>query len=554
MPKENQAAKATSEKNRRQPKLKPVGAADLANQSLTLDHQLEGLIQARDDGAVEAQSTRLGHPHTLTAQRQNLASQIGRVQGNQHLQQVVAGMGVIQRSPLSDELEQLGQGKSPLEIFALVSRQKFKNGAKDEAERKALTTTIGRLLNKPNDVWVAKKILAGQLGMSAGISAKDNKKLKKDIPSQPIEVYFFPGATDERALVVAGVHGSERQGIRVAQMLIDDVLKDNTPHYTTIVVPALFPDHAHKNWGDEGIRQGSTQTNRNFPDLDQEVADYKDGQALDAEGNPILAKPIKKEAPKAVLAENVLLMELIDRFSPTRIISIHGTHSPSSAGVFADPHFLSPAKQKAIDALATLFGTLWGMMKEVMTGAEVDVAAQINETKTFLTDTMQKIDAARTQNDIDLAIASAYAIAKKTETAGELKTRFKSKKKQQSPAVAGNKLYQGSGNENAVWREDVEKTKEGIFRAKPVEERAKKGVSLGLYGPAKGISVFTVEPAVNRDLDYYDQSNRNKDAGVSKAQREMELKAYADVVATVLLGPDQGAEALGKHRPSTPEE
>ncbi len=72
---------------------------------------------------------------------------------------------------------------------------------------------------------------------------------------------------------------------------------------------------------------------------------------------------------------------------------------------------------------------------------------------------------------------------------------------------------------------------------KPWQTRAKnKGISLGLYGPAKGISVFTVEPLVNQALDYYDGKNKEpKGDIVSKAQRETELKAYAEAVATILL-------------------
>jgi hypothetical protein len=339
---------------------------------------------------------------------------------------------------LSDELEKASKDKSSAEIFALVTQKKFQDGAKDPAELTALSTALDRVLTNPNDRWVAKKLLAGQLGMSAGIEAKGQPGLSVDIPAQPIEAHFFPGASQERALVIAGVHGSERQGIRVARMLIEDVLKKTQPHYTVIVVPSLFPDNAHQNWGLEGRRQApGTETNRNFP-------------ALDAGG----ASTTDKKG-RAILAENLMLMELIDRFQPSRIISIHGTHDPSSAGIFADPHFLSPAKEKAIEALSGLFSALWGLVAPLLGGDKKDDKTRFAEVKAFLTDAVQKVDEARTQNDIDLSLATAYAVADKTAKAGELKGRFSDKKKQTTPSVAGNKLYQGVGKENATWREDM---------------------------------------------------------------------------------------------------
>lgn len=512
-------------------------------------------VQSFSDGSLESQASLLGNPLVSTTQRQIIARQIGKIQGNSHLQRVIAAQpllanpGLIQRSPLSDELEKLSANKTPQQIFTLLGQKKFKDGAQDTTELTALNTVLAKVLTNANDRWVAQRILGGKLGMSSGITAKGQPGLATDIPPQPIEVHFFPGASNERALVIAGVHGSERQGIEVARILIDDVLKKAQPHYSVIVVPSLFPAHAHKNWGVEGKRERGTFTNRNFPDLNQEVVDYQGGEALDAAGNPIKAKEDENKQVKSILPENVMLMELIDRFQPTRIISIHGTHSPSSAGVFADPHFLSPAKEKAIEVLSTLISSLWGIVAHIFGTEKKDDKTRLAEVKTFLTETVAKVDQARTQNDIDLALASAYAIASKTASAAELQKRFSSDpKKQTTPSVAGNEIYEGKGKENATWREDMDpKTK----LPKPWQTRAKnKGISLGLYGPAKGISVFTVEPPVNRALDFYDGKNKEpKGDVVSKAQRETELKAYAEAVATILLGPDKGADALSKQRP-----
>jgi hypothetical protein len=55
-----------------------------------------------------------------------------------------------------------------------------------------------------------------------------------------------------------------------------------------------------------------------------------------------------------------------------------------------------------------------------------------------------------------------------------------------------------------------------------------KGVSLGGYASKRGISIFTVEPPDNKKLGEY--------SGAARAAREVEIKAYAEAVRTILLG------------------
>ncbi|WP_110850844.1 hypothetical protein [Georgenia satyanarayanai] len=503
--------------------------------------------------------------------------------GNQRVQRLL--QPVIQRTPLSDELARASAGKPPSAILALVGEKRFTDGALDKAELAALTGVLRTALPDSDDHWMALTILNGRLGMSGGVTTAEAPQLAKDIPSQPIVVHFVKGRSDERALVIAGVHGSERQGIEVAQALLATLQKQQ-PHYSVVVVPSLFPQHADPAWGVEGKRQRGTQTNRNFPSLDATVGSYAGGKALDPAGKELKAAP----APTAtagggngpvkvspVLAENVMLMELIDRFRPSRIISIHGTKDTSASGVFADPHFTSPAKRKAIETIAAIGASL-----AVLMPAAGQRALMKQMTKT-LTEASEKADGARTRNDVDLALATAYAIqsratgaslttrefpvrtprkkpAKASTTDEEKKAAEKARKaeaakaaalvtkKRTSPSVTGNTLYEGAGKENATWREDMGPG----GKPKPWKDRAdKKGISLGLYGPAKDISVFTVEPPVNRALDQYDGTTAEPGGSVvSKADRESELKAYADAVALVLLGPESGADALAKQRPA----
>lgn len=162
---------------------------------------------------------------------------------------------------------------------------------------------------------------------------------------RPVTAYFFPGTTDERALIIGGVHGSEQAGIQVATMLVDSLRTGPKPYYSVIIVPTLFPDNyavaqaAHKKPSDDNTgryTQGNpVDPNRNFPAPGESLASAQSrggGVAKDERGRPI--QP-----------ENVMLLELIDRFRPSRIASVHSIRPPTklvrgkaAAGIFADPH------------------------------------------------------------------------------------------------------------------------------------------------------------------------------------------------------------------------
>src|SRR5262249_10957990 len=158
-----------------------------------------------------------------------------RTVGNQAVAQLQR-TAFVQRSPLSDDLAARSAGKKPSEAFALVREPKFKTAAADAAELAAMTTVLKTALADPSDQWVALRILAGRLGMSQGLTKKETG-LAKDIPAQPIEVSFVPGRSDDRALVIAGVHGSERQGTDGARAL-PDIAQKGPPHYSVIVGPS----------------------------------------------------------------------------------------------------------------------------------------------------------------------------------------------------------------------------------------------------------------------------------------------------------------------------
>src|SRR5436189_6388612 len=67
----------------------------------------------------------------------------------------------------------------------------------------------------------------------------------------PLTAHFFEGKSPDVALVIAGVHGSEVSGIEVAQWILVKLYRrinadreKGRSHYTTIIIPELFPDQA----------------------------------------------------------------------------------------------------------------------------------------------------------------------------------------------------------------------------------------------------------------------------------------------------------------------
>jgi hypothetical protein len=121
-----------------------------------------------------------------------------------------AGQPLVQRSPLSDEIRD-SWTKTPT-IEALLARlsetdvQTAQSGTDVDAETSRILAT------RADDLWVALRIRKGELGQTTG--ARGVKAAGKPL-QRPIKVFFFQGSTDRRALVIAGVHGSEKQGIEV---------------------------------------------------------------------------------------------------------------------------------------------------------------------------------------------------------------------------------------------------------------------------------------------------------------------------------------------------
>jgi hypothetical protein len=172
-----------------------------------------------------------------------------------------------------------------------------------------------------------------------------------------VQAFFFPGVTDRRALIIGGVHGSEPQGVAVVESLRTELAKRSAagkpPYFTVVLVPELIarthqsklPKVKDRRYvprapGDtaETINKTGIEPNRTFP---MPGEDYGDARKRATAGDSELKfDPPGKEGPRApksehstnaILPENRVLIQLIERFKPERIASVHA-------------HFLDPGR------------------------------------------------------------------------------------------------------------------------------------------------------------------------------------------------------------------
>jgi hypothetical protein len=296
-----------------------------------LGHELAHVLQQRRGGGGGAAAER-------EARRAGVLVALGlpaRVEAG-------APAGVPQASPLSDYVEQAwasAQQKGPV-----FDRLRERSPAPGDTDLRAFLHRI--FPAGSDDLWLAEAIVAHgpePLWPAAALDERGRRAAAAGWPDEPGNVagvlgttakgrpvlaYYFRGATDQRALIIGGVHGTEKSGVEVVEMLRAALLTGPRPHFTVVLVPTLFPDNYAAT-----RREGATPTNRNFPAPGTSLA----GATPAGGGAPV------DELGKPILPENVMLMRLIERFRPTRLASVHATWKTADAGIFADPHRISPA-------------------------------------------------------------------------------------------------------------------------------------------------------------------------------------------------------------------
>lgn len=431
----------------------------------------------------------------------------------------------VQRSVLSNSVRAAHTANPSLE--ALLSRLAQSDIQNAQSDRDIDAELVRLLTGRSHDLWVAQQIRQGRLIENSGSFGPQT------MPTNPIRVHFFRGTSNRRALVIAGVHGTEVQGIEVAQHLITDLqagmaaTPPRLPIFSVIIVPTLFPDNAAAR-----RREGTTPTNRNFPEPHQTLANAPRnaaGRPLDSRGMATTRRRARPSLNRPILTQNILLMALMERFTPERIISIHGTWRAGAGGVFFDPRRLTPAEYQQARQYAAGMAYMSVLPEDHDTREGQQRLRQLERRFYY-----RRIYELSHGIDERLSLAAARAIHTSTAAItgrqnrqfanreGEPKTvpRAQVRARQSHPSVAGN--VGPSGNlDTAYW-----------------SGSSPPGYSLGGYASARGMSVFTVEPPLNcNEADYGPGGRcRGRASAVSAAERRIELRSYAEAIRTVLLG------------------
>lgn len=439
--------------------------------------------------------------------RRSLAAHPGRhrarryERGRPSAQAVARSPAFVQRSPLSDELRRLWDAAVKGRFFDRL------RAVSPSADRDARAFIEGSLSG--DDCWLARTILLNgpePLWPREALDERGRRAAANGWAAEPghiegmlgqaghqVRALYFPGLTDRRALVIGGVHGSELAGIEVAESLAASLRTGPRPYFTVIIVPELFAANAararaqrpapgtNSNIGrytplsdvpaGNRVGQGSgaraVDPNRQFPDLGTGMVPTA---PTDAEGRPI--EP-----------ENVALLQLIERFHPERIASVHSIRSATGAGVFADPR----------------------------------------------TDAAGNLQQAETDADRDLALTmAAHAQAGGANVPGN-KLNTDGTRGPRSTAIYG--LAPGSHRTGA----------------RPQKPSSAEGVSLGDWGSTEvrhngpggaadprdrpSMSVITIE------VQHYESSDMYRAGSRAQAQRIKELQAHRDAIREIFLGP-----------------
>ena len=110
-----------------------------------------------------------------------------------------------------------------------------------------------------------------------------------------VDYYYFPGTSKENALIVSGVHQSEQEAIKIANLLVKRLKKDpRRPYYNVLLIPNLFGNRHVTTRTIEGI-----DPNRDHPPLGKDLAHSVPS------GKDTPYNAMKK--PQAMLPENVIL-------------------------------------------------------------------------------------------------------------------------------------------------------------------------------------------------------------------------------------------------------
>jgi len=189
--------------------------------------------------------------------------------------------------------------------------------------------------------------------------------------NKPVELWFFPGTSNKKALVIGGMHGSELSSIEVANTLIAQLATGEIPFYNVLIIPSLFPDNAQTAACDTAARV----LNNTGRYTGQQSADPN--RQMPAPGQPFLIRKPLDAATREIETENQALLQLIQTYVPDRLISIHSIREHNKAGVFADPRTDCNGNALGFDTdqqLALLMACYIGSAGGISPGNNLDAA------------------------------------------------------------------------------------------------------------------------------------------------------------------------------------
>jgi hypothetical protein len=149
--------------------------------------------------------------------------------------------------------------------------------------------------------------------------------------NRPVDVYYFPGTSNKRALVIGGMHGSELSSVEVAMNIVRLLSNGHCTYYDVLVIPSLFPDNAasaHSKLNAKKLTNFGRYTSEANADPNRQM--------------PCLGKEFDEEKPfdlngRLIEKENQYLLQLIQDYKPSRIVNLHAIKDITKAGIYADP-------------------------------------------------------------------------------------------------------------------------------------------------------------------------------------------------------------------------
>jgi Domain of unknown function (DUF4157) len=195
-----------------------------------------------------------------------------------------------------------------------------------------------------DDRWLAETILKSgpePLWSLADITERQRRAMTNSWAPEPgnikavlgtgnhtVEAFYFRGTTDRRALVIGGVHGSEPGGVEVVNDLLTIMRSPNAPmpFFSVIVVPKLFSANIQAGRRASGgmVKSNAKTGSESSPDPNRQFPAIGSDPASNAALGCIV-----DDQKRCIEPENLVLLDLVNRFQPERVASAHGSTGTS---------------------------------------------------------------------------------------------------------------------------------------------------------------------------------------------------------------------------------